>query len=185
MAFFKILKGDSRFLTMGLLFIGAILAFYTILERIEKADSKYADQRSDFSFKVDKVSFITFKQSSAKVKLKLPSKPVFSDNFQEAPYVNVNWKVYTRGDEIYSGTSKGEMKPPYDYFVFSIQDKLMKELEKVHSEPLIVTEYRMRIIYDIVKLEMEIYHPETKELLESYTETYDPESRRIKNWILE
>ena len=185
MAFFRMIKGDSRMLTMGLLFIGAVLAFYTILDRIEKADSKYDGQRTDFSFKIDKVSFVTFKQSSAKARLKLPSKPEYSDDFKEAPYVKVKWKAYTRGDEIYEGTTKGTMKPPYDYFVFSIRDHLEKELKKVHTEELIITEYRMRIIYDIVKLELEIYHPETGALLESYTQTYEPETRRIKNWVME
>jgi hypothetical protein len=185
MAFFRMIKGDSRMLTMGLLFIGAVLAFYTILDRIEKADSKYAGQRADFSFKIDKVSFITFKQSSAKARLKLPSKPEFSDDFKEAPYVDVKWKVFTRGDEIYEGNSRGTMKPPYDYFVFSIQEELQNQLKKVHTEELIITEYRMRIIYDIVKLELEIYHPETRELLESYIQTYEPETRRVKNWLME
>lgn len=185
MAFFKMIKGDNTFISIGLIALAMILAFTTILLRLGSCSAPVIEPKTDFSFVVEDISYITLKQSKAQVKLKLPSLPTFSENWQENPQVYVYWTIKARGGEEYSGKSIGALVPPYSSFIFSIQDDLEKHLKKVHTEEIFIYEYRIRLLKEVTDLIVDIRHPETDEELATFHRRYYPEQRKPESWALD
>lgn len=185
MSLFKMIKGDSMMLTGGIMILGIIVAFATILTRLGSCTPPEPEQRTNFTFKVEDISFITLKQSKAQVKLKLPSLPEFSDEWTDNPKVYIDWRILTRGHEKYSGRSIGLLAPPYDSFIFSIQDDLEAQLGKVHSEQLFIYEYRIRLLRDVTDLWVDIRHPETDEIIDSFHRRYAPDIRKEEGWAID
>ena len=185
MSLLRMIKNDNMFLTAGLMAIGVIVAFTTIISRLGACDAPPPDPRTDYTFKVENISYITLKQSKAQVKLRLPSLPEFSDEWAENPQVYVDWHIRTRGHEEYKGRSIGVLIPPYDSFIFSIQDDLEAELAKVHPEQLFIYEYRIRILRDVTDLWVGIRHPETDEVLDEFHRRYAPDMRKEEGSALD
>ena len=174
----KPIKKDNMILSAVLLAAGLIFAVVVIFLRLsacfavptpEVLISKKAN--------IDVISYITLKRSMAQVKLNPPYLPDFSEKYQEQPQVIVHWTIETRTNESYSGTSIGVLAPPYNTFIFSIQDDLEAALSKVHSEQIFINEYRYRIIREITKLHVRLVHPETGNEEAEYTQEYDPDLR--------
>lgn len=185
MSLFKMVKGDNMMLTGGIMIIGIIVAFATILTRLGSCSPPEPEQRTNFTFKIEDISFITLKQSKAQVKLKLPSLPEFSKEWTKNPQVYVFWRIRTRGFEEYTGRSIGVLTPPYDSFIFSIQDDLEAKLAQFHPEQLFIYEYRIRLLRDVTDLWVEVRHPETEELLDSFHRQYAPDTRKEEGWSLD
>lgn len=186
MGLFKLIKRDNQFITFGLLAFGMLVVVFTIFTRVNACLAPaVSEPRHDFTFKVKGISYIKKKLTMAKVLLHLPSLPEFSENWQQNPQVKVDWVIRTRGDEEYRGTSIGALTPPYDSFIFSLQDDLEAILRRVHSEQLFINEFRSRIVEDVTELFVEIRHPETGVLLDSFRQKYNPEERRDDTWAIE
>jgi hypothetical protein len=185
MGFFKMIKNDNAYLSITLMTIALVVAIGTIFARLTSCEVPVNEPRTDFSFVVEDISFITLKQSKAQVKLKLPSLPEFSKDWDQNPQVYVYWTVRTRGGEEYSGMSIGALTPPYDSFIFSIQNDLEEQLSIVHPEELFVWEYRIRILREVTDLFVDIRHPETNEQMATFHRKYVPEQRREETWAID
>lgn len=174
----KPIRKDNVKVTFFLLAFGGLLAFFVIMLRLSaffdvpQVQSLYSKKAN-----IDVISYITLKRSAAQVRLDPPYLPDFSNEFDEKPQVIVNWTIETRTGESYTGQSIGVLAPPYNTFIFSIQDDLEAELRKTHTEQIFINEYRYRILLEVTKLHVELVHPETGNIEASYTQTYDPELR--------
>lgn len=185
MSFFRMIRDDNMLLTAGLFAVGVILAFVTIISRLSSCEPPTSEPKTDFRFKVKQISFVALRKSMVEVQLRLPSLPKYSENWQGDPQLKINWSISTRANEKYSGQTMALFRPPYDSFIFSLQDTLEEELTKSHSERMFINEYRFRIIRAITSLHVDIMHPETDEILDSFTQPYDPEQRKEETWALD
>jgi hypothetical protein len=176
MSILRMIKGDNVYITFVMVAAAGVLAFFTIMARISSCTPPAPAARYDYPFAIENVSYITLKQSKAQVLLKVPSLPTFSENWSENPYLYVDWTIQTRAGEKYSGRSLGALVPPYDSFIFSIQDDLEKLLAEVHPEEMFVYEYRLRILREVSEIWLEIKHPETDEVLDSFNRTFEPKT---------
>jgi hypothetical protein len=185
MALFKLIKGDNQYLTAGLIILAIVVAFVTILVRLSPDEDAAIEPKTDNPFKIENLSYITLKQSKVQVKLKWASLPQFSESWEQEPQVIVNWRIKTRSGEEFTGRSIGVLTPPYRTFIFSIQDDLEARLQQVHSEQVFVYEYRIRLLRDVTNIWLEITHPETGKVLDTFQRTYDPERRQAEpTWAL-
>jgi hypothetical protein len=186
MAFMKLINKDNHFITFGLLAVGFVIVVLTLFFRVSACLAPtVSEPRHDYTFKVKALSYIKKRMTLTKVLLQLPSLPTFSENWKENPQVYVYWTIKTRGDEEFSGRSIGALTPPYDSFIFSLQDDLEAKLRTVHSEQLFVNEVRSRIIDDVIEMYVEIRHPETNELLDTFRQKYNPEERKEDTWAID
>ncbi len=174
----KMIKNHDVKLTALLLGTGVLVVFVTMFVRLGGCLAvQLPEPEYGYTFRVEAISYITLKSSLAEVQLALPSLPEFSQSWTEEPQVIVRWRIRTRADETYEGRSTGVLAPPFSKFIFSIQDDLEAELGRAHSEQIFVNEYRYRIILDVTELQVIIEHAETGEVLDTFTQSYDPEQR--------
>jgi hypothetical protein len=175
----KPLKKDNIRVSLFLLAFGVLLAFFTIVIRLSSClEVPPPQMRYSTKAHIDVISYITLKRSAAQVKLDPPYLPKFSEKYAEQPQVIVNWRLETRSGESYSGRSIGVLAPPYNTFIFSVQDDLETALKKYHSEQIFVNEYRYRILRDVTYLHVELVHPETGNIEARFTQKYDPDLRQ-------
>lgn len=180
MAFFKFMQGDNKLVTYGLLLIGVLVAFYTIMDRL--TDDSSPEILTHDKLVITEVSFIKLKLGMTEVLLRVPFLPEYSESWQDNPKVRVNWHIFCRGDLEYQGSAMAMLKPPYDRFIFSVQEDLLKELSKYHSERMFLIEDRNRIIREVNRLELAVLHPETGKVLDRFVQLYDPDQRRKETW---
>ena len=174
----KPIKKDNITISAILLAAGIVIAVVTLFLRLSACFAVPApEMRISKKANIEVISYITLKRSMAQVRLDPAYLPDFSDSYTDQPQVIVHWTIETRTDESYSGTSIGLLTPPYNTFIFSIQDDLEAELSQVHSEQIFINEYRYRILRELTRLQVRLVHPETGNVEAEYTQEYDPDLR--------
>lgn len=172
--FFEKIKKEHKMITALLMGLGVVIAFVTIIDRLSSLTTPVIDDPDyKHTFKIKWVTFITEDHGAAQIYLHLSSLPDYSDEWEDKPKVIVKWRMTTLSGATYSGTSESKMARPYRTFIFTVREGLEEELGKTHTEKIFINEYRRRIIRETVKLHVEVYHPETEELLDEYEREYD------------
>jgi hypothetical protein len=175
------LKKEHIIISWLLLGVGFVVVLFVVGDRLSRlVTPELPTPDYSHTFKIKWISFITLEHGAAQVNLYLSSVPAFSDEWEGKPKVTVKWWLKNLAGETYSGTSEAVLARPYKSFVFTVREALEEELAKVHTEKLIINEARRRIIRETNELHVDVFHPETKALLDSYTQKYKPE-RRIED----
>ncbi len=175
----KPIKKENVKVTFFLLAFGGLVAFFVIMLRLSACfEIPQVEPLYSTKANIDVISYLTLKRSAAQVRFDPPYLPDFSEEFDEKPQVIVNWTIETRAGESFSGKSIGVLAPPYNTFIFSIQDDLEAELSKSHTEQIFINEYRYRILREVTRLYVELVHPETGNIEARYTQIYNPDLRK-------